>query len=321
MKIPLKKSEKSPKPIAIIIPCYDAERFLPLVLSSLIKGLSELSLSYEVVVVDNGSKDGSVKIAKDFGAAVEIREGVTIAALRNAGASMTTGELLVFLDADVEVTGNWTRTLDALLINYRNSPHFVTGAPVIRPPDGSWLERNWFNGDEFSLSHINTANLVTTRDLFTSLKGFDESLRTGEDWDFCSRAKKCGARIIVNRGFIAYHHGFPKNSREFFFREMWHGMGDFQRVQYLLRSKPALLALFNGIFFLVCAVSAIVFNSVSLLEIYLVFLFLVALTMGVKRSKHAWQILGNSYYSCLYLFARSISPLLLLLQSLRIARR
>jgi hypothetical protein len=80
-----------------------------------------------------------------------------------------------------------------------------------------------------------------SRALFERLKGFDPRLRTGEDFDLSTRAMQQGAHLVNDAELIVEHEGYPKSLREFFWREIWHGMGDFASLQHFFHSRLAIL--------------------------------------------------------------------------------
>jgi glycosyltransferase involved in cell wall biosynthesis len=89
--------ERAPRPrVAVVIPALDEERSLPLVLDALPKGLVD-----DVVVVDNGSADGTARVAAAAGARVvsEPRRGYGSACLAGVAAA-DRAEVVAFLDAD-----------------------------------------------------------------------------------------------------------------------------------------------------------------------------------------------------------------------------
>ncbi len=85
--------------VSVVIPVRDGERYLGAAIESV---LAQSHAPHEVVVVDDGSTDGSAAVGRAFGAPVIVvsqpAEGVSAAV--NRGAEEATGELLAFLDAD-----------------------------------------------------------------------------------------------------------------------------------------------------------------------------------------------------------------------------
>lgn len=227
-------------PSAIIIPAHNEQTFL--------RGLLVSIRSYgprnsQVIVVDNGSTDDTASIATAFGATlVKTTEQLYPSQARNLGVANADPHrtVLIFLDADVELTSEWqvawTRTAPALM----KTPHQVTGGTCDVSKSPCWLERNWFGPIRSrKRSYINGANLLTTKTLFNSIGGFDSNLETGEDVDFCVRGQQTGASVVLNDALRVHHEGYPKTLREFVRRERWHGAGDFMSLRRILRSQVA----------------------------------------------------------------------------------
>jgi glycosyltransferase involved in cell wall biosynthesis len=198
--------------------------------------------SVEVIVVDNGSSDGTAAIARARGAEVIVLPDVTVASLRNHGARRARGEILIFLDADVRLTDDWGRGIEAALGRLRRDPNVITGARCTPPDDPNWIERLWFAeiATEGNVTHIGTGHMILTRELFERLGGLDEKLVTGEDYDLCRRASASGARIVNDRSLRVTHHGYPTTIAEFVRREAWHGTSDFTSWSVFRRSPVAL---------------------------------------------------------------------------------
>src|SRR5436305_1029668 len=85
--------------ISVIIPVYNGERYLGEAIESV------LAQSYhwlEIILVDDGSTDGSATVAKQFSPAVQVvrQPNLGAGAARNRGIALAQGEFLAFLDAD-----------------------------------------------------------------------------------------------------------------------------------------------------------------------------------------------------------------------------
>ena len=85
--------------VSIIIPCYNAERYVREAVQS---ALDQTYPSIEVIVVDDGSTDGSLGILRSFGDRIRLDTGPNrgAAAARNLGIELSKGELVQFSDAD-----------------------------------------------------------------------------------------------------------------------------------------------------------------------------------------------------------------------------
>jgi glycosyltransferase involved in cell wall biosynthesis len=90
--------------MSFIIPAYNEEQLLGRTLTALIAAAQSLGDPFEIVVVDDASTDRTAAVAEEHGARVVAVAHRQIAATRNAGARATTGEMLLFVDADTVVT-------------------------------------------------------------------------------------------------------------------------------------------------------------------------------------------------------------------------
>jgi len=248
---------------SIVIPAYNEGSFLPGLLRSIRQyGPPEA----QVIVVDNGSTDDTAAVAAAHGAAViRLDSKVFPSCARNFGVerSNPNAQLLVFLDADVELTAEWGREWRAKAASLRSEPMQITGDLYHVSKRPSWIERTWFarlRGRK--PAYINGGNLITTRTAFDRVRGFDQRLETAEDVDFCARAARCGITIVLSDGFKVHHEGYPKTLALFVKRERWHGTGDFRSLQSVLKSKVALTTL-AFVLLQVCALVALTSGLVT----------------------------------------------------------
>jgi rSAM/selenodomain-associated transferase 2 len=95
-------------PISIVIPCYNGMPRLEACLSALVGGLAD-GLVREAIVVDGGSHDHSVDLAKDMGCKVLVVDADQRGrgAQLGAGAKIASGDWLLFLHADTVLQANW----------------------------------------------------------------------------------------------------------------------------------------------------------------------------------------------------------------------
>lgn len=198
---------------------------------------------FEIVVVDHGSDDETAAVARAAGARVVTGTAPTIGGIRNEGVDEARGDVLVFLDADVSVTAQWGERIRTVVEEIRSSPGVVTGSLCSVPGNASWIEHLWFESRREVPTHLGSGHMLVDRKFFESLGGFDASLETGEDYDFCSRVRQEGGTIRLDSRLRAIHRGYPVTLRSFVEREIWHGKGDFQSVERVLRSKVAMAAI------------------------------------------------------------------------------
>jgi mycofactocin system glycosyltransferase len=184
-------------PVTFVVPARDGGPELAGLVSEL-KGFGA------VLVVDDGSADGTPERARRAGAGVIANDGEPgPAGARNTGWRSVETEFVAFVDADCRVDGDWARPLAALLAA---DPGLALAAPRIRGArEPGWLAR-WerigspldmgleggLAGPGRPVSYVPSAALVARRAALDALGGFDASLRFGEDVDLVWRAVAAG---------------------------------------------------------------------------------------------------------------------------------
>src|SRR4051794_2708672 len=94
--------------VSVVVPVRDGESSLPALLASL-GGQTLPRERFEVIVVDNASRDASASVARASGATVVSEPVPNRARARNAGVSASTAPLLAFIDADCVASREWLR--------------------------------------------------------------------------------------------------------------------------------------------------------------------------------------------------------------------
>jgi len=230
--------------LSFIIPALNEARHLPRTLCAIRTAMAGNS-NYEIILCDNGSADATPELARQMGCKVLQDPSATISRLRNLGVAAASGDLLVFIDSDVALAPDWFETLQHAC----PADNTITGSKCLPPPDAkSFIVRNWFAQLPASnQNYINSGHLIVSRTVHERIGGFDESLRTGEDYDYCQRARQQGVSIRVQPELRAYHYGFPSRIRDFMAREAWHGRNDVVSLQAVLNSRTAQAALANAV--------------------------------------------------------------------------
>jgi len=225
--------------LSFIIPAYNETRFIGKCLST-IKGLCEENkLEAEIIVIDNGSTDDTVELARAYTDQIYTVERHSVSFARNVGIEKAHNRVLAFIDADVVLTQKWFDCYLDHKDGYLQNPDFLTGHQYAVRPNGTWIEKYWFGNIRDRL--LNGGNIITSKKLCERIGGFDITLKTSEDYDFCTRAISAGANYIDEPGYIAIHEGFPRDIPNFFRREYWHGEGDYVSWRSFLTSITAIL--------------------------------------------------------------------------------
>ena len=245
--------------VSVVVPVRDGASSLPALLESL-RAQDLGDERYEVVVVDNASRDGSAAIAASWGARVVTEPRPNRSRARNAGAGAARAGVFAFIDADCTAAPTW---LGELLACRGRAPlmagtiEMSTGDPpnVIerfearsRFTQETGVEQGW----------AATANLLVEREAFEAVGGFDSTYRhIGEDVDFCVRAGRAGFGIGFCERAVVFHEAEseigPVIRRAFFhgysaaqvLRRLGAGHVAWRDVRFALSPRAALA--FNGI--------------------------------------------------------------------------
>lgn len=257
--------------ISFVIPAFNEEENIEDAISSIRQSV-EKRYDYEILVVDNGSTDQTRDVVEKLGVKVLCQPNATISALRNLGVERTQGDILVFIDADVSLRDSWGENIGPILELLKREPLTITGSTYGLRDNPTWLEKAWFGPilDKKDVHYLNGGHLITTRNLFQAIKGFDPTLETAEDHDFCIRAKKIGASIINNPSLQVIHYGYPQSLKKFFLRERWHGKGNFSPLNKIFSSKVPICSLFISCSLLALVLATICFRNVWFLVLYVI---------------------------------------------------
>lgn len=149
----------------------------------------------EVVVADAGSPDGTADVAAAHGARVVLAPRGRGPQLR-AGADAATGDVLLFLHADVEVRGDARAAIDAALAD----PGVVGGNFLLRfAPDGAYARVfTWCNDWRRRLLRIyyGDSGIFVRRDAYAALGGFPD-LPVFEDYELVRRMERRGRTAYI----------------------------------------------------------------------------------------------------------------------------
>jgi glycosyltransferase involved in cell wall biosynthesis len=187
--------------VSVVIPCYNAEAYLGEAIDSV---LGQKAGPFEIIVVDDGSTDGSSGVARGFGEAVryERQANAGIAAARNRGVELSAGRYLAFLDADdVWPEGSLARRLDML----RGSPGTACVFGAVEEFVSPELE-----GDARSrIPLVHDAqparfagSMLIERGAFLRVGFFDPRLRVGEMLDWVARAGDTGIAMRTGEAIV-----------------------------------------------------------------------------------------------------------------------
>ena len=197
--------------VSVVVCAYNAAHTLGECLASL-AGLRYPDV--EIIVVDDGSSDGTgaIAAAHDGVRVITIANG-GLAAARNVGLSHATGEIVAYTDADVMVDRDW---LTYLVQPFLNSNIVAAGGPNVVPLQDPWMAQCVARApggpthvllDDRIAEHVPGCNCAFRRDALVAIGGFNPIfLRAGDDVDVCWRLQAKGWKIAFAPSALVWHH-------------------------------------------------------------------------------------------------------------------
>jgi GT2 family glycosyltransferase len=194
---------------SVIVPVFNGADTLGACLDALATQSADPD-SYEVIVVDDGSTDGSAEVAERHNVAIIQQDHTGPAAARNKGAAEAQGGALLFTDADCEPADDWIEQMLAPLAD-----RCVAGVKgVYRTRQRSLLAR--FAQAEFEekygrqrrmrqIDFVDTYAAAYRRDLFLAHGGFDAGFLGDEDQEFSFRLAEAGHKLVFAPSAVVYH--------------------------------------------------------------------------------------------------------------------
>ena len=187
---------------SIVIPARNSADTLHLTIESALA--QEWPGPCEVIVVDNGSTDGSHELVRRYPKVryiEEARPGRSYA--RNCGREHALGEIIGLADADCELPSTWLRDSARVLDNA------CVGAVQVgirkhgqKPPRRDFVHAHWY------LPFVDTCALVTTATAFDAAGGFDTELSRVVDMDFSFRLLARGYALALLPDIVAVKHHY-----------------------------------------------------------------------------------------------------------------
>ncbi len=227
------KTDNSIKPsIAVIVPVYNVERYLPQCIESI---LGQTRKDFTLYLIDDGSGDGSGAVCDRYAAQDErIRvvhkdnEGLMRTWMR--GAELSTEPYLCFLDGDDWIDGQLLEKLSEHLTG--SGKEIVCSGYVIEhengrkenkdneAPEGEYtgagleseIKKNLLGNERRTLIMSRCMKLISRDLILDNLRLTEPKIRMGEDVNITFPAMLDAERIVVLRGAFWYHYRFLDSS-------------------------------------------------------------------------------------------------------------
>ena len=221
--------------ISVVVCTYNGSRTL----RECLAGLRDLDYpDYEVIVIDDGSTDGSAAIARQFPCRLVSTENRGLSRARNSGLELATGSIVAYIDDDAYPDPHWLRHLATA---FRHSTHAGMGGPNLPPPGDGWIAECVASApgnpvhilvSDHEAEHVPGCNMAFRKAALEAIGGFDPQFRVaGDDVDLCWRLTDAGFTLGFSPAAVVWHH--RRNS----LRAFWRQQRGYGRAEGMLQRK------------------------------------------------------------------------------------
>lgn len=293
---------------SVIVPTFNSEKYLNTCLSSIIS--SESDESFEIIAVDGGSTDNTLQIISSFPEVKLVHSSnKSIANSRNLGVAASTGEILIFIDSDCQVNKYLlTKSKEHL------QKHHCYGSFYKANDSQGWIAKVWLDVErkkDGKVKWLTSGTLAVSRKVFDKLSGFDESLQTEEDEDFCHRVRGLGGELLNDSSVASIHLGQPDSIFPFFQKEAWRGKSLVKPLSKLTTSRFSLFDTIVFLYFISLMSVFFSFLDFRLLYVSVLSLLLIPLLFSIRITlrNNINNFLGVYFLYFVFFLARSWSIL------------
>jgi glycosyltransferase involved in cell wall biosynthesis len=237
--------------ISAVLCTYDRPAYLRKALGSLIDQTLSKEL-YEIIVVDNGSRDNTMRVVSEFGGVSNVRylrePVVGLSRARNTAWRNACGTYIAFLDDDAIAAPTWLSVLLEVFDSYTPRPGMVGGRieAIWEVPQPEWLSDDllgvlsiyhWSDAprDLNAAEWVSACNMAVPRDLLEQAGGLREDLgrqgvtmRAGGETYLRKQLDSWGYRTVYHPAAIVYHHVTASRVMKKHFTNWayWQGLSD-----------------------------------------------------------------------------------------------
>jgi glycosyltransferase involved in cell wall biosynthesis len=202
--------DKRNKPlVSVIIPVYNCQRYLAEAIESV---LAQKYNPLEIIIVDDGSTDGTAELIKNLGADIRYvyQKNKGPATARNRGLAISLGDVVAFLDAD----DYWpVDKLEIQMKHMENNPEIdvVLGRIQCVGSFTDYEKKIRFENTDNTMINVNLGAGIFKKSVFGRIGPFDETLRHYEDHDWFLRAREQGVRMVILKATTLYYRFHEHN--------------------------------------------------------------------------------------------------------------
>ena len=213
----------------MVVPLYNKEQYIERTLQSI---LSQTYRDYEIIVIDDGSNDGSYSKAESIlkqdskSSIIFKQQNSGVGSARNKGVELSRGEYICFLDSDDWWEPKFLECIDGLISKYPNA--LMYGSSFYLVKNGTKRIAPIGVDKEFKEGYINyyqtyaktlcmpisSSSVALSRKAFYEVGQFNTSLTLGEDFDLWIRLALKGPVALVNTPLSNYFSDYEKTNKD-----------------------------------------------------------------------------------------------------------
>lgn len=221
--------------VSVVVCSYNGARTI----RNCLEGLMQLDYpNYEVIVVNDGSTDGTAEIVSEYPVRLISTKNEGLSSARNTGMRAAVGEIVAYTDDDARPDPHWLKYLAHI---FMRTTHAGVGGPNIAPAGDGWIADcsahapggpvHVLLSDE-EAEHIPGCNMAFRRDALLGVGGCDPIYRqAGDDVDLCWRVQAAGGTLGFSPAAMVWHH--RRNS----VRMYWRQQQGYGKAEALLEAK------------------------------------------------------------------------------------
>ncbi len=213
--------------ISVVIPIYNKALYIEKAINSV---LSQSYKDYELIIVNDGSTDGSLdvveKIIENISTRIDIKvvnqENSGVSAARNRGVELAKGEYIAFLDADDWWDEDYLQKMYQLIVDYPNATLYGSSYKIVKhkkskvpniglPTDFQSGIINYFAAYAKTLvMPLSTSATIIKKSIFEELGGFNTNISLGEDFELWVRVALMYDVAYINKPLSYYNQDVKK---------------------------------------------------------------------------------------------------------------
>lgn len=300
--------------VSVIVPAYNESENIGSCIDFL-KNQDYPSDNFEIIVVDNGSKDDTANIVRSKSVTLLTLAEGKVGAVRNFGVNNSSGSILAFIDADCLAGPSWISSAVSALEDPKVG---AVGGYYLLPLRPTWVERAWVLGQRKGNSKTKAlagGSFVTSRSIFEKLGGFNVNINAGEDSLLSYKVSGLGLELMFLESCSVIHLGYPKNIFDFAKRQVWHS-SSYVRSNLGIKDRTFVAVLVFSLL-LSCVIVSLLLGYLMASLLFLLLLLTIPAVFTLKRVFYGGytKIYVKSIFSAMlvdivYFFSRSIGLVL-----------